>query len=272
VPGRLTRGVYSEVRAIRIRFAELAFLTVAAFGVPSGGCDASARSQGADSAGDGGSAGGAGTTGGAGEAGTTGNVGSAGGAATPGPGAAGTTGSGSAGKVGSGGAGATGSNMGTGGFDTGSLFTDAAAAVIPSTDAGTSSPETSTPGPDASGPPGNGNTGTCHIGGLGIAAVFTQKGTDVTVVVTATNCAQGNHTLQIRGGFSCDNASTEGPVWDGKRGDGIPPLVCSGNKGTLTYTRSGADPTTNWTVGDHSTKTDVTLHPMSADTSCGTFF
>ena len=61
-------------------------------------------------------------------------------------------------------------------------------------------------------------------------------------------------------------------MWDGARGAGIPTLACANSKGTLTYTRSGSDPTTNWTVGDHNTKTDVTLHPMSADSSCGTFF
>ena len=32
--------------------------------------------------------------------------------------------------------------------------------------------------------------------------------------------------IQIHGGFSCDNASTQGGVWDGKRGDGIPAFTC----------------------------------------------
>jgi hypothetical protein len=40
----------------------------------------------------------------------------------------------------------------------------------------------------------------------------------------------------------------------------------------LTYTRSGSDPALAWTVGDHNTNTDVTLHPMMLDSNCGTFF
>jgi hypothetical protein len=158
--------------------------------------------------------------------------------------------------------------------DQGRLFTDAAPVSTASADAGSPTTSETSSASDSGGAtiPGDGNTSTCHVGGMSYLLVFTQKGADVTMVVTASNCPTGNHTILIHGGFSCDNASTEGAVWDGKRGDGIPQLACANNKGTLTYTRLGADPSTSWTVGDHSTKTDVTLHPMSVDSSCGTFF
>jgi hypothetical protein len=224
-------------------------------------------------------AGNAGNTGNAGNAGLTGVAGaSAGasgssvtGAAGASTGAAGSSMTGSAGGPAPGAAGTA--PWGAGGtVDQGLLFTDAAAVSTAPADAGTTSGADTAPADGGNATPGDGNTSTCHVGGMNYILVFTQKGTDVTMVVTATNCPAGSHTIQIHGGFSCDNAGTEGGVWDGARGAGIPALTCANNKGTLTYTRSGADPTAAWTVGDHSTKTDVTLHPMSVDTSCGTFF
>jgi hypothetical protein len=229
-------------------------------------CAAPARPAGAGAAGASGSAGigasvgTAGTTSPAGTAGATSTTGTAGSAGAGDPTGAAGTGSGVL-PSGSGGT-----------IDQGHLFTDAAVATSAPADAGGG------PAPDAQAAetskttPGDGNTSTCHVGGMTYVLVFTQKGTDVTMVVTASNCAAGSHTIQIHGGFSCDNAGTEGGVWDGMRGAGIPALSCANNKGTLTYTRAGTDPTTSWTVGDHNTKTDVTLHPMSVDTSCGTFF
>jgi hypothetical protein len=232
------------------------------------GCAAPARPGGAA-----GAAGGAGSTAAAGTGGTTGASG-AGALGTAGA----ATGSGEAGAGDpSGAAGDPGSTPGTvpsgagGTVDQGLLFTDAAAVSL-SSDAGAASTPEAAADTGGKSAPGDGNTSTCHVGGMSFVLVFTQKGTDVTMVVTASNCPAGNHTIQIHGGFSCDNAGTEGGVWDGKRGDGIPMLACANNKGSLTYTRSAADPTTSWTVGDHATKTDVTLHPMSVDTSCGTFF
>ena len=206
------------------------------------------------------------TLGGAGAGGIP-NIGTAG-AAPSSSGAAGAdpAPAGAAGRVGTVPSGAGGS------VDLGYLFTDASAVTSASTDAGSSSPDATSGDAGAKSAPGDGNVGTCHVGGMNYLLVFTQRGTDVTMVVTASNCSNGNHTIQLHDGFSCDNASTELGVWDGKRGIGIPALVCANNKGTLTYTRTGADPTTNWTVGDHATKTDVTLHPMSVDSSCGTFF
>jgi hypothetical protein len=249
------------VKSMLLRAATLCALALGASGVV--GCAAKERTDGT-------TAGAAGSTG---TAGTQTTSGAAGGGAGTGGVIAGTAGAGVAGSVPdpTGGAGAGTVPTGAGGtVDQGRLFTDAATVVIP--DAGTMTSEVSTAVDSGKTAPGDGNVGTCHIGGMNFVFVFTQKGTDVTMVVTAQNCSAGTHAFQIRGGFSCDNASTEGGVWDGKRGDGIPMLTCANNKGTLTYTRSGADPAANWTVGDHNTKTDVTLHPMSADTSCGTFF
>jgi hypothetical protein len=170
-------------------------------------------------------------------------------------------------------AGTSGTNV-----DDGSLFNDAGSATSILADAGGSA---TTPDAGAgtmkdaggSATPGDGNSATGKIGGFGLTVVFTQKGVDVTLVITATNCPQGMHTFTIHEGFACDDP-TKGPVWGGgKRGAGIPPLTCdSARHGSLTYTRSGADPSTNWTVADHNPTTDLTLHPLMADTQCGTFF
>lgn len=154
------------------------------------------------------------------------------------------------------------------GFDDGKLFTDAG-------------PPKSPPAPDAG--PTDGSTGAEASGGpgmavkmfpnLGISLSFKQTGADVTMVATHKSCKP--FTIQIHGGFSCDNANTQGGIWDGQRGDGITGTVAcdmATQIGTLTYTRSGADPTLNWTVGDHNAKTDLTYHPIFVDGNCLTFF
>jgi hypothetical protein len=162
---------------------------------------------------------------------------------------------------------ATGGRGGAGGFDDGRLFVDAGVAQPAS--GGSVGSSGGATGVDA-GPMTS--TATCAIPSVGLTAVFTQTGKDVTVVVAATNCASGNHTLTIRSGFSCDSPSTQGGVWGGNRGM-VGTLSCNASKqGILTYTLSGSDPAMAWTVGDHSTTTDVTLHPMMLDSSCGTFF
>ena len=239
------------------RAAAAAVLLLAAWGA---GCGAKDRPGGVASAGIAGAMGGssAGTSGAPTISGTAGT--GAAGTSEPDPtGTAGTPGTVPSGAGGT--------------IDQGHLFTDAAVVSSLSDDAGVATMSEAASGADSGkATPGDGNTSTCHVGGMSFVLVFTQKGTDVTMVATASNCAAGNHAIQIHGGFSCDNSGTEGGVWDGMRGAGIPPLVCANNKGSLTYTRSGADPTTSWTVGDHDTKTDVTLHPMSVDSSCGTFF
>jgi hypothetical protein len=242
-----------------MRPADLAILALAALATLGAGTLGSCASK------DRGSATGAAGSSSTGAAGTS----ATGAAGTSATGAAGTSLSGAAGTSGPGAAGAsaTGAAGTTSNVDNGQLFRDAAVVVPvqappPATDAG-GKPDATMPNP----------TGTLHINSIGLEAVFTQKGADVTMVLTAKNCPQGSHVIQIRAGFSCDNPSTQGGVWDGKRGDGIPAFTCGANKqGALTYTRTGGDPATNWTVGDHSTKTDVTLHPAMVEGNCGTFF
>jgi hypothetical protein len=212
---------------------------------------------------------------GAAATGGTGGANSGTGGATPvGTGGAAVTGSGGSARGTGGASTGTGGAVSTGGVDDGRLFTDAAvvgpgsggtigtdAAVPPRTDA------------SADGPPGDGHVATASIPVVGLTAVFTQKGIDVTVVVTATKCPAGAHTIQIHDGFSCDSAATELGVWGGTRGAGIPSITCNAAmQGTLTYTRLGSNAATNWTIGDHNTLTDATLHPISLDTNCGTFF
>jgi hypothetical protein len=95
-------------------------------------------------------------------------------------------------------------------------------------------------------------------------AIFTQMGTDVTVTVKLGNCAPGRHPIFICDGFSCDSPAVEGNRWDGDRGNlGADALAssidCQADKrGTLTYTRSGMDLASRWTVSDHDVKYDVT--------------
>jgi len=89
-----------------------------------------------------------------------------------------------------------------------------------------------------------------------------------------TSCS-GTHKVEVHEGYACDDP-TKGPVWGGTRGTGIfnaaSMFTCDATTRSATYTRSGADPKTNWTVADHNPTTDVTLHPILVDTSCGTFF
>ncbi len=141
------------------------------------------------------------------------------------------------------------------------------------------------------GPSTGGGTGastdatvTSQIGGsVNGSAKFTQKGTDVTVVVKLTKCSNGTLGIHINSGDSCDNTGTEGKPWDGKRGNigDSGSIVCSNGSANLTYTRSGTDPALNWTIGDHNLKTDITNYVVivsqNADGSgnylgCGNFF
>ena len=138
-------------------------------------------------------------------------------------------------------------------------------------------------GSGGAGIPGDGNTFTSMIkGSISGTAVFTQKLEDVELVVNLNNCPDGNHQFRIHDGYSCDNATTEGMPW-GARGTGIGPdsgIACSGGKGMLMYTRSGADKTKNWTVGDHVQETDLTAHVVivsdekdpNSRAACGNFF
>jgi hypothetical protein len=172
-----------------------------------------------------------------------------------------------------------GSGQALGGGDQGSFFgPDMSVEVMPPVVMGGSG------GSGGSGPPGDGNTFTSTIkkGNVVGTATFTQTGEDVELVVDLTDCPDGNHQFRLHDGYSCDNESTEGKPW-GLRGTGIGPdsgIACSGGKGKLTYTRSGADKTKNWTVGDHVQETDLTAHVVivsdekdpNSRWACGNFF
>ena len=139
-------------------------------------------------------------------------------------------------------------------------------------------------GSSGSGPAGDGNMATAHfMGGINGSALFTQHGSDVTLVVSLSNCSAGAHRLFIGSGASCDTAGSQGNIWDGKRGDGLdgPILIqCADNKGTLTYQRPGSDPATKWTVADHVFGTDVSNRVVllsdpgniANNRSCANFF
>jgi Cu/Zn superoxide dismutase len=88
---------------------------------------------------------------------------------------------------------------------------------------------------------------------------FTQAGTDVTAVVSLSNCPDGPHGVHIHQGTSCADAMMQGDHWDMRRGEGIPDVMCSGGTGTSTVTRGAADPTTAWSIGGNPT-TDVLGH------------
>jgi len=186
---------------------------------------------------------------------------------------------------GSGGGSAEGRGMGGAGgspgaqraaIDDGKLFVDAASASDYPIDASTPPSVPVRPDGGAPRPPGDGNVATATVGAMKLTATFKQTGVDVTVVIKATACPPGTHKIQVHEGFACDDP-TRGPVWNGKRGDGIggpnSTITCDASQSaSVTYTRSGSDPALNWTVGDHNAMTDVTQHPIFADDKCGTFF
>jgi hypothetical protein len=209
-------------------------------------------------------------------AGTAGSVASVAGAGASTAGASSTGGASTLGT-----AGAPPAQGGAGGGDNGGLF-DPGSSVPFDPNAGGSG------GAVASGGSGglniDGNTVTSHIGGSASGqATFTQKGADVTVTVKLTACPAGVLGIHINNGDSCDNMGTEGMPWDGKRGNigDTGTITCANNSANLTYTRLGTDPATNWTIGDHNLKTDITSYvvivsSVAAGTSgfigCGNFF
>jgi hypothetical protein len=237
-------------------------------------CGAQPAAQGGAAAGSnaGGAAAGGATSSAAGAAGSV--VSAAGASAAAGAGS-----TGGAPVVGS--AGAPPAQGGAGGGDNGGLF-DPGSSVPFDPNAG------GTGGAVASGGSGglniDGNTVTSHIAGSASGtATFTQSGANVMVTVKLTACPAGMLGIHINNGDSCDNTGTEGMPWDGKRGNigDTGTITCANNSANLTYTRMGTDPTTNWTVGDHNLKTDITSYVVivsstAAGTSgfigCGNFF
>jgi hypothetical protein len=95
------------------------------------------------------------------------------------------------------------------------------------------------------------------------SAVFTQHGSDVTVQLDLTSCAEGSHLIQIFGGYSCDSIDSQGSVWNPPRGENFGSeagtIHCGADKkGSLSFTRPGGDSTASWSVGDGNPVTDVT--------------
>lgn len=86
-------------------------------------------------------------------------------------------------------------------------------------------------------------------------AAFTQAGTDVSVLITLSNCPDGAHPVHIHAGTSCADAMTQMGHWGGDgppqtRGEGIPDITCAGGTGTTSHTRKAADgPALSWTIG-----------------------
>jgi hypothetical protein len=190
-------------------------------------------------------------------------------------------GSGNPAGAGSGGSGSTvtlaGSGQALGGGDQGMAFGPGDVVQIePPMAAGSNAGGSG--GSGGSGIPGDGKSMEATLRrGMSGTALFTQTGEDVTMELKVTGCSDGSHTITINDGYACDAAVTEGVPW-GERGTGFGPLMCSGNSGMLTYTRSGADKTKNWTVADHVQETDVTAHVLiisdGADVraGCANFF
>jgi hypothetical protein len=186
------------------------------------------------------------------------------------------------GGSGTGGSGATvtlaGSGQALGGGDQGMAFgPNDAVQIMPPMMGGSSAGGSG--GSGGSGIPGDGKSMEATLRtGMSGTALFTQTGEDVTMVMKLTGgCSDGSHTITINDGYACDNATTEGVPW-GERGTGFGPIMCSGGKGELTYTRSGADKTKNWTVADHVQETDVTAHVLiisdgaNIRAACANFF
>ena len=226
-----------------------------------------------------------GTSGSAGAAPATNNTSGAGSNSVPSGGSSGTATGGGGTSTSSGGLAPiplAGSGQAIGGGDQGSLFPPDGAVPIMAAPTGGSGGGGA--GGSASTIPGDGKTVISMIrGSINGTATFSQKGEDVTVVVSLTSgCADGKHMFRVYDGDSCDNASTEGMPWS-PRGTGLGPvdgIPCTGGKGMMMDVRLGADKTKNLTVGDHVLATDVSTHVVivsdekdpNSRASCGNFF
>jgi Cu/Zn superoxide dismutase len=82
--------------------------------------------------------------------------------------------------------------------------------------------------------------------------MFTQTATDVTAVVSLSNCPDGPHGVHIHQGTSCADPTMQGGHWDMTRGEGIPDVMCSAGTGTSMVTRAATDPMLAWSIGGNA--------------------
>jgi Cu/Zn superoxide dismutase len=96
---------------------------------------------------------------------------------------------------------------------------------------------------------------------------FVANGADVTVTYALENCPAGVHPTHIHAGTGCASTAEQGLHWAPPRGEGIGGtgtghVTCTADmKGTLTYTRTGGMPATNWTIGPPA-GTNIIGHPL----------
>lgn len=84
----------------------------------------------------------------------------------------------------------------------------------------------------------------------GTATFAKVTGTDVAVTVALTNCVAGKtYPVHIHEGTGCADAAAQGEHWGPARGEGIPPVMCSGTTGTSTLTRPATPVNLAWTIG-----------------------
>jgi Cu/Zn superoxide dismutase len=104
-------------------------------------------------------------------------------------------------------------------------------------------------------------------------ATFTLSGMNVAAVITLSECTNGIYPLHIHEGSSCESATSLGEHWGGKRGEGIPAIVCDGDMGMQAHTRVGSGADTKWTIGtsaaDDLIGHVVVLHGASGPVACG---
>lgn len=79
-------------------------------------------------------------------------------------------------------------------------------------------------------------------------ATFIQTDSAVTLVVALNHCPDGAHSVHVNQGTSCADHAAQGGTWDTTRGEGIPDVVCSDDRGAVMTMRVPGDPMA-WSIG-----------------------